>query len=378
MKRKLIVVIIGLLLVAGVVVVKSKMQAISNLPKPRQPLPTVQTVAADKGVLDVVVHYLGVIEPFSKSDLSARISGNILTIAKREGDFVRQGEVIVVIDDRELVNRRMAVAAEMLAARQRLIGAKSTYETQRSIFERDERLYKAGAISLEALERSRTAFDIARTSLEAYEETVKGLQMNVEVAHTQEGYARITAPFSGVISKRWAEPGDLAVPGKPIVTIEKTDSYKILADVPQEEINSIRPGTPVFLKNGDQKLQATVNRIYPAVGKNMLATVEVITKSAPFNLPSSATVGLDAVIKKVEGLIIPEQAIVKSDKGAFIYLIKDGAVNIKPVRLLGMSSGKACVSGEIQVGDKVAVAQENKLLTLTDGSKVIAVEAGKQ
>ena len=102
----------------------------------------------------------------------------------------------------------------MLATRQRLAGARSAYETQKSIYERDEKLFAAGAISREALERSRAAIDGAKATVDAYEESIKGLSMNSAAAATQAGYARIRAPFHGVVTRRWMEPGDLAVPGQ--------------------------------------------------------------------------------------------------------------------------------------------------------------------
>ncbi|MGA7105745.1 MAG: efflux RND transporter periplasmic adaptor subunit [Candidatus Deferrimicrobiaceae bacterium] len=378
MKRIVIFVLVAVILVVGgVALVMRKQGEIARLAKPQAPPPAVEVAPVAEGDLEVTVHYLGNIVPFTRSDISSRISGNILTIARREGDVVRQGEALVTIDDRELADRIVAVNAEVLSTRQKLAGAQSVYETQKSIYERDVTLQKAGAISQEALDRSRAALDSAKAAADAYEESLKGLAMNTAVARTQAGYARLTAPFDGVISRRWNEPGDLAVPGKPILTIEKRSPYKVLAQVPQEELALIRPGTPVHLRNGDQHIEAAVNRVYPALGKNMLATVEVITKSSPFNLPSDATVGMDLVIRRVKGIIVPEQAVVTGPRGASVCLVRDGVVHLLPVRLLGMGSGKAAVSGEVHVGDQVAVAQENKLLTLGEGSRVTPAEAGK-
>ena len=378
MKRKVIVILIAVALIIGALfVIKSKQQKIANLPKPEATAPTVQTAPVTHGNLEVNAHYLASIEPFTKSDLSARISGNILSITKREGDMVRQGELLVTIDDRELLDRTVAVNAEVLATRQRLAGAQSAYAAQKSVHGRDEALFKAGAISKEALERSSAALDGAKSVVDAYEESLKGMAMNTNVAKTQAGYARITAPFSGVVSKRWTDPGDLATPGKPILTVEKTSSYKILAQVPQEELTGIRPGTKVMLSNGSQTIAATVNRVYPALGKNMLATVEVLSPSSPFGLPSSSTVGFDIVTKNVAGLTVPAQAVVKTGQGTFVYLVKDGIVQIIPIKLLGMGNGVAAISGKIEAGSQVAVAQENKLLTLSEGSKVSVADTAK-
>ena len=371
MKKKVILLIVALLIViAAVLFLKNKEKKLTHLPKPQIPPPSVQVAPVTKGTLEMASHYLATVEPFSKSDLSPRITGAILTIKKREGDMVRQGEVLATIDDRELQDRTVAVNADLLGTRQRLAGAQSAYATQKSVYGRDEALFKVGAISREALERSQSALDGAKAVVDAYNESLKGQAMNTNMAKTQAGYARIVAPLSGVVSKRWAEPGDLATPGKPILTVEKTSSYKILAQLPQEELAGIRPGTKVTLTNGMQTMAAKVNRVYPSLGKNMLATVEVLTSSSPFGLPSSATVGFDIVTKKVDGLIVPAPAVVKTGQGAFVYQIKGGTVRITPVKLLGIGNGMAAISGDVEPGAVVAVAQENKLLALSDGTTV--------
>lgn len=376
MKRKTIALaVFAVLIIGAVAAIKIKQKKIANLSKPLVTATSVQVAKTTRGSLEVTAHYLATIEPFSKSDLSARISGNILSITKREGDLVRQGELLATIDDRELQDRSVAVQADLLATKQKLAGAQSSYVTQKSVYGRDEALFKAGAISREALERSRAALDGAKAVVDAYEESLKGLAMNTNVAKTQAGYAKITAPFSGVVSKRWAEPGDLAAPGKPILTIEKTSSYKVLAQLPQEELSGVRPGSTVKLSNGSQVMTVKVNRVYPSLGKNMLATVEVLTSAAPFGLPSSATVGFDLITKKVEGILAPAQAVVKSAQGSFVYQVKDGVVHIIPIKVLGMGSGMAALEGNIEPGAVLAVAQENKLLTLTEGSRVAPVEA---
>ena len=378
MKKKLIVVIVALLVIAGgILVMKNKERNLAALPKPVAILPVVQGARVVVGSVEESGHYLGVIEPVTSSDLSARITGNILTITKREGDMVRQGEVVVTVDDRELMDRSAAIQSDGLANQQRLIGAQSTYTTQQSIYNRDEKLFAAGAISQEARERSKAALDAAKATVDAYQESIKGMEMNSSAARTQAGYARLVAPFSGIVTRRSMEPGDLAVPGKAILTIEKTSSYKVLAQLPQEELSSIRAGSKVLLSNGNEEIAATINRVYPTLGKNMLATVEVLTPTAPFGLPSSATVGFDIVRKKVEGLTVPAQAIVKTGQGSFVYQIKEGSIEITPVKILGMGNGMAAISGAVTAGAQVAVGQENKLLSLAPGSKVRVAETAK-
>ncbi len=356
--------------VAAVFLVIMKKHEIASLPKPQLYKQTIQTTSISQGKLETTTHYLGIIESYARADLSARISGNILSVNKREGDSVNKGELVAVIDDREFSDRALAIDAEASASKYRLAGAKSTYDTQKSIYERDVMLYKDGAISKEALERSKAAYDGAQATMSAAGETLQGLQRSAAAARTQTGYAHISAPFSGIVVKRWSEPGDLAVPGKSILTIEKLSPCKVVIQVPQEEISLIRKGTKAYLRTGQQSMTTAVNLVYPSLSKNLLGSVVIVLPSSPFSLPSGSSVGVDLVTKELTGLIVPENALVKTGKGIFVYLIDKDVVRIRQVELLGTGMGRAAVSGQIIFGDKIAVGQENKLLGLAEGSEV--------
>ncbi|HBG19056.1 MAG TPA: hypothetical protein DDY32_07205, partial [Desulfobulbaceae bacterium] len=183
MKRKLLALVIALALVAGgFTLVRMKKEGIAALAKPRPVIPVVRVAAVTEGALEVTAHYLGIVEPVTRTDLSARITAAILRVEKREGDPVHEGEELVVLDDRELQEKHNGVRAEMLAARQKQAGARSTYATQEAIYLRDQKLFAAGAISREALERSKAIFDNARSVLDAYTESIKGMAMNAAAA----------------------------------------------------------------------------------------------------------------------------------------------------------------------------------------------------
>ncbi len=377
MRRKFIILGVIVVVIAGAIfLIVKKKHDVASLPKPTANLQTVQTAVVNQGNMELTTHYLGVIEPYTSSDLSARISGNIMRINKREGDSIQAGELLVIIDDRELANRALAIDAEAMATQQKLLGAKSSYETQKSIYERDVSLHNDGAISKEALERSRAAFDNAHATLSAFQESLQGMKKSAAAARTQQEYAKISAPFAGIVSKRWNDPGDLAVPGKPILTVEKSSPCKVVVQIPQEEVRRIGKGAMAYLSNnGEQRLNAMVERVYPSLGKNLLGSLEIILKTRPFDLPSGATVGVDLVRNQASGFIVPENALVKTGQGTFVYVLDKNIVRIRPVSLLGADRGLAAVSGQINIGDQVVIGQENRLLNLKDGSTVYPVGA---
>lgn len=270
MKKKIVTTLVLVALVAaGIAVVKSKQRELAALPLPAAQPQTVQTASVADGSLEVVSRQLGEIRPYTSADLAPRITGHILSLTKREGDPVAKGEVVCVVDDRELADRAAALEAEVLATRQRLVGARSLYEMQGSVTARDEKLFAAGAISQEALERSRAALDGARAAAEAFEESLKGMERGVAVARLQTGYARVSAPFAGVVTRRLAEPGDLAVPGKAVLTIEQASPVKVVVQVPQELMGKARRGGKLYLVNDGERLPAEVDRVHPALGRNL-------------------------------------------------------------------------------------------------------------
>jgi RND family efflux transporter MFP subunit len=379
MKKILItIIIIAVVAGAGIAVVKHKQKELANLPKPGPQPVSVQTAEAVKGSLEVLSHQIAEIQPDTSADLSPRITGRILSVAKREGDPVEKDEILCVIDDREFADRAAAIQADAAAAMERLAGAKSLYETQAAVTERDKRLFASGAISKEALERSQTALENAKAAVGAGEESIKALKKNADAAGLQSDYAKIRAPFSGVVTKRLAEPGDLASPGKPVLVIEKKLPVRVTAQVPQETIKKLGPGAKVYLTDGKERMDATVTRVYPALGKNFMGSIEIILDQSPFGLSSGATVGVDIVTSTVSGIVVPENAVVHTSKGYFVYPVdKSGVVGaVKQVEFLGSQNGMTAIKGDLAEGTTIAVAQENKLLSLTEGPKTD--QGGKQ
>jgi len=369
MKRPVVWVPLVLVVIAGVIVVRKKME-IASLPRPTQAAASIQAARVTRGTLAVTSHFMGQVSPYLSADLSARISGNVLSIAKREGDPVRVGEVLALIDDREIAARARAATAEVMATRQRLAGAQSANATQQAVFARDEKLFAAGAISREALDRSRAAADGAKAAVEAYQENIKGLTEAADAAKTLAAYAQIVAPFTGVVTRRWAEPGDLAVPGKPVVSIEQRAPYKVMVQVPQEAMGGLHRGGGVRLSYGANVLNAKISRVYPALGSNILGSVEIIVATSPFGLPSGSTVAVDLVTKTCTGAIIPSGALARSAEGSFVWVVRNGTAHRVRVTELGSNDGKSAVEGALAAGDQVVVGQENRLLSLRDGDRL--------
>jgi RND family efflux transporter MFP subunit len=372
MKKKIIIIVVLVLLLLGaVVVIKNKKAHIAKTPAiASYPLP-VEVAGVREGSILMTSHYLGTLVPYQFAEVAPRITGNILTVTVREGDRVHKGQLLAAIDDRTLKERESAQELDITGTEAQRAGAKSLYETQQGVFERDEMLFTEGAVSREAFDRSRAQRDAAKAQLISLEEKVKSLRKIYNASAVETSYARLDSPLNGVVAKRYQEPGDLAVPGKPVVKIEGPSQCKIVVQVAQSEMGLMKKGGPVLLLDGKNRIEAVISRVYPAVGGNALGIIEIDRPSHPFELPSGASVGVDVVVgKTAPGVVVPLQALLENRRGSFVYKVEGDRIKVIMVRILGKNNDYATITGEIKGGEVVAVGDEGKLLSLDNGMAI--------
>ena len=359
--------LIALLVAAAVVAlavhkVREKRAALKRLSPPQvAPLP-LEVTRVRVGILPVTEHYLGVIRPLLSAKITSRISGYLLSVTKYEGDSVKKGEILARIDDTPIRARITSLKAQIKAAQ-------VSYLTRKRIFERDRVLYRHKAISQEA-------FELSESALREAEARLKTLKAELSAAENDLTYAVIRAPFSGVVTERLREPGDMVVPGAPILALEDPSrGYRIFVGVPQARAALFKPGARAVLTEGKRRLSARIFRVLPAVGPGELATVEIRLAERPFGLPSGARVGVDLVVREVRGAIVPLRALLETANGTHVFLARRetgpfARIEVARVRVLGRAKDEVAVSGPLSSEDLVVVAQESTLLSLHAGQKV--------
>ncbi len=370
--KKIVAVIVVLILIFGaVMVVKKRKAAIEKTsPVASYPLP-VEAALVKEGSISLSSHYLGTVVPVQYADVSPRITGNLLSVTVREGDRVSKGQLLATIDDRTLREKESAQALEIAATEAQLAGAKSLYETQQAVYARDEMLQKEGAISLEARQRSRAQRDAAVAQVKSLEEKIKALGNIYQAATVETSYAQLNSPLDGVIAKRLQEPGDLAVPGRPVLRVEGLSAFKVVVHIPQVDMLLIKKGGRATLIDGQKKKHALISRIHPAMAAGTLGTIELDVRDRPFNIPSGGSVGVDVTTGTIDqGIIIPLNALLEHQKGSFVYKVENGKAKVVSVQVMGKNGEAAVVKGDIKKGEMVILGDEGKLLRIADGMPV--------
>jgi RND family efflux transporter MFP subunit len=343
---------------------------------PKVPV-VVETAAVTRGTAGRTRHALGTVVGADEASVAPRVMGQVVEVRVREGDAVRRGDVVAVLDARELEDATAQAEAGVLAAREGLTASETADVAERDSLARDERLYEARAISEEQWERSRAAAAASSAHLEAARAQVEIAERGLDQARTRLAYGHLAAPVDGVVTRRLADPGDLAVPGKPLLEIVRQERVRVRAQLPPEDLPDLTVGRKVTLFLDGARVEAAISRVFPAMDPSHLATFEADLARPPAGFVSGATVGVDVLLGSAEGLTVPTGALLEGDSATWVFKVANAVVHAVPVQVEARAPERAVVDGDLAVGDRVVVARPSRLMTLADGVAVRPVDSAR-
>jgi RND family efflux transporter MFP subunit len=291
------------------------------------------------------VETIGTLKAAREATIAGKVMGTVTEIRKRAGDPVREGEILVVIDSRD-------VAGQVAQAEGALAQAKAAATLAETNFRRFQQLHERGAASALELDQARYQYD---TALGA----VKQAEGAVATASSYESYARIPAPFSGRVVDRRCEEGDLAQPGRPILEIEDTRHLRLFASLEASRAPAATVGKSVEVRvpeRGDGVFAGTIREVTPAADP---ATRSVLVKIDLAETPSLAA-GLFARARIPSGerdvLRVPASAVVRRGSLTGVFVDVEGRAAFRMVTLAGDGGDRPEVLAGLSAGDVVVLS----------------------
>ena len=285
---------------------------------------------------------VGTVRAAQTSEAASQMMGNIVEIRAHEGDRVQCGQVLAVIDDsqpRAAVDR--ATAAN-LAAQEQLVGADSDLALAESTLRRYQNLYEKKSVSPQEFDEVKARHQAAL----AHREMAKAGQAQAQAALTQArtslDYARIRAPFDGVVTEKTADSGTLASPGMPIFTVEDVRRYRLEATVNENDLRYVRTGEQVSVvidALDNAGLKGKVVQIVPAAdpaSRTFLVKIELPTDP---HLRSGLFGRAQFSRGQRQALLIPRSAVVERGQLQGIYVLDQNKVASLRYITLGRPSG---------------------------------------
>lgn len=229
----------------------------------------------------VQVEAVGTVQARTDIRVEAQVTGRVLNVNVRPGDSVVKGQELVILDSRQSRSRLdqarqglEAARSEMEQAARSVSAAKAAYDKARTTYARMKTLHEQNVITAEEAEQAESRYlqakaelSRSRAALQGAQSSVKQAQDAVHEADIGLDYTTITAQEDGEVAKRFADPGDLAFPGKELLTLQTGGSLRLEAQVREGLISRLRIGqqvTVVITALGTgEALPAVVHEIEP-------------------------------------------------------------------------------------------------------------------
>jgi len=371
-------VILVLAIIAGVIA-WAMLRAPANAPAAKgrggfdpnaRPMPVV-AAPARKGNIDVRIDALGTVTPRNMVVVRTRVDGQLLSVAFREGQTVKAGDLLAQIDPRPFEVQLTQALGQMARDQAQLKNAQVDLERYRTLLTQDS-ISKQQVDTQEALVRQ-------------YQGAVQSDQGAIDNAKLQITYARIVAPISGRVGLRQVDPGNMvhASDSNGLVTITQVQPITVIYPIPEDNV-------PRIVKRVQSGQEVAVEA-FDRSGKNKLATGRLLTFDNQIDT-ATGTVKLKAEFPNQDAALFPNQfvnvrmavetrqdvtlvpsaAIQRGAPGTFVFLVKqDQSVGMTPVKLGATEGENTEVQSGVDPGNLVVVDGADKL---RDGSKVELVD----
>ncbi len=280
--------------------------------------------------------------------ISPVVTATISSITVRSGDQVKQGEVVAKLDSRELKSR-----AEQ--ARQAVVAAKATQTRIEKDFKRMQSIHKAdsGAISRAELDRAQAAVSTSRAQL-------LRAQRQEDEAKTALSYSTLTAPIAGRVVERYADPGDTARQGEPLLRMYDPGTLRLEASVRESVASKLAKGQQVSVRIDalEKEFGGHVEEIVPSADPGSRSFLVKVSISGSAGLYPGMFGRLEVPIGQIDRIYIPQDAVTRVGQLDFVIVkTSEGAVR-RYVRLgeEAADSRVEAVSG-LSAGDQILISK---------------------
>lgn len=285
-----------------------------------------------------VEEVVGTVRSKQRAVVEAKISGRVLEYSATPGTIVKAGDLLARLDVQE-IQAKVDQARAMLDQAQR-------------DFDRQNQLIASKATT-------RQDFDTA-------DARVKVSTAAVREAETMMSYAQVTAPFDGVVTRKLADVGDLAMPGKPLLEIEAPTSLRFEADLPEAILDRVKLGEKMAVRLA-KIIEGTVSEISP-VADPVSRTFNVKLDLPPTEGLRTGQFGRVSVpVAEVKLLLVPQSAVLKRGQMELIFITKNGKAALRLVKIGKTLEDRIEILSGLEEGEQIIVSDTTQL---TDGQPV--------
>ena len=339
LRALIITIILVLLIVGGIKAVKQKKAQEASLPPAKIYTIKVKSIKPKESNITLSLPVVAIVANDSNVNLSSKVSQRIEEVTKKRGDRVSKGEVLVKLDTRD-------IDAKISSLKSKIYSLKVNLNNLISIHKRSQELLKVDGVSIEQFEKEATSISSLRAQ-------IKSLMANLAQLHTLKSYTILKSPIDGVVSKIFANVGDMAMPGKPIMEITSPKDSYIVVRVP----DSIEAKSLIF--RGKEYKLTPLNSTFNSL-------IEYKTPSIA-NLIKGQRVDGNLIVYKDRGILLPNDLILNRDGKEYVVVVDGKIAKAIKISVVAKGSEGVVVKNPELIGKDVVSAKPDILLKLLSG-----------
>ncbi len=326
----------------------------------------VQLVTLQRATIPDTLDSVGTLQAAQTSQLASQIMGNIVEMRVKEGDRVRRGEVLAVLEDAQPQAAVARAQAAENAAQQEIVAADSDYGLAQATFKRYQDLYSKKSVSPQEFDEVKAREQAASARRALAQAGLAQAQAALAQARTTLGYTRVLAPFDGVVTEKRADPGTLANPGMTLLVVEDQRRFRLEASVDEGDIRLVKLGqaVPVTLDSlPGQQFSGRVAQIVPAADPASRSFVVKVELPADSRLRSGLFGRAHIARGQRPALLLPRSAVVERGQLQGVFVVGEDQIAALRYITLGSPLGEQveALSG-LQGGERVVATPGDREL----------------
>jgi membrane fusion protein, multidrug efflux system len=309
-----------------------------------------ETVDVETLPITELVDAVGTVRARWKADVASQILATVKAVHIDPGSRVEAGQLLITLDDRELQTQlREAEAA--------LRGIEADLAVQQRQLERYRQMYAGKAVSKAEFDRVKGDYDVTQAQVQRAKQEIERLQVMLT-------YTQIKAPAGGMVAGRYVDPGDLAAPGKPLLTLHDPSTLELHASVRENLTSDVRLGMklPVQIDALNRQVTGVVREIVPQADTTSRSFLVKVT--LPADQLSGLVTGmfgrLSVPVAKVEHIVVASDAVchVGQLETVDVVVPDDGSLERRFIRTGRHFGDKTEVLSGLQVGETIVRAKQ--------------------
>ncbi len=353
-------------------------------------------VAEDRGTANVSVFTVssgsmglgymasGTLRGSQTAVLTSKAPGYVQAVRFKPGDLVKAGQVLFVLEDNELGAKLRAAEAGLEEARQArteaesgLVAAEAQARVATATYERFKTLQEKRAVAPQEFDEVEGSYNAAVAQRQMAEARLGRIRSGLARAEAEveavKSYTQITAPFSGRVTERRVDLGNLAAPGVPLGVIESAGGLRAKVSIPEAHAGNIKVGdkAEIWIEGTDEPVPGRVSEVQ---GVDAMSRAFMTEVALPEDLPEMRRVRPGMFVRvgfqvgNAQGILIPSSSVLERGQLEMVYVVENERARTRLVTLGNRQGDQIEVLSGLGSGDVVVV---NPSSDLQEGMRVV-------